>query len=51
MKDKFFDAFLIGFSFAIIIWSIAKNTFGIISLIPLYFIYKVVQKSKGDKTK
>ncbi|MGB5553090.1 MAG: FUSC family protein [Flavobacteriaceae bacterium] len=48
-KTKIINAVLIGFLAGIIIWSVAKNTWGVVSLIPLFFIYKLVNRSKVDK--
>ncbi len=44
------NAFLIGFLIGIIIFSIVKNTWGLLTLIPLYIIYKLSNPSKYDKT-
>ena len=49
MKEKFINAFLIGFMFAAIVWSIAKNTFGLFTLVPLIIIYMLVNKDKIKK--
>ncbi len=50
MKSRsIMNAFIIGFMIGIVIWSIAKNTYGLVTLIPLYFIYKLVNNSKSDK--
>tara|TARA_B100000029_G_C17061158_1_gene773172 strand:+ start:397 stop:540 length:144 start_codon:yes stop_codon:yes gene_type:complete len=46
MKEKYINAFIIGFSFGVVIWSVAKNTVGLYTLIPLFIIYKIVNKSK-----
>ncbi len=46
MKEKFTNAFIIGFMAAVVVWSIAKNTFGLFTLIPLFIIYKIVNKTK-----
>lgn len=43
------NAFIIGFMIGIIIWSILKSTLGLLTLIPLYFIYKLANNSKNDK--
>lgn len=43
------SAFIIGFMFGVILWSVAKNTWGLFTLIPLYIIYKVINDSKSDK--
>jgi len=40
------SALAIGIMAGVIIYSVAKNTWGFLTLIPLYFIYKMV---KGDK--
>ncbi len=43
------NAFIIGFMIGIIIWSILKSTLGLLTLIPLFFIYKLANSSKNDK--
>ena len=48
-NTKIINATLIGFLVGIVIWSIAKNTWGFLTLIPLFFIYKLVNHSKNDK--
>lgn len=51
-KMKSFSIFrglIIGFLVGIIFFSIAKNTWGILTLIPLYFIYKMVNDPKNKK--
>ncbi|MEM1325726.1 MAG: FUSC family protein [Bacteroidota bacterium] len=45
-SDSIWSALLIGFMVGIVIFSIVKNTWGFLTLIPLYFIYKMVN---GDK--
>lgn len=40
------DAFFIGFLIGIIIYSVAKNTWGLITLIPIFLIYKFLKKPK-----
>ncbi|MDO7171240.1 FUSC family protein [Mariniflexile sp. AS56] len=47
--DTFINALLIGFCIGIVVWSVAKNTWGFLTLIPLFFIYKMVNKSKNDE--
>jgi hypothetical protein len=42
------NAILIGFLIGIIIYSILVNSVGLFTLIPLYFIYKLVIKSKRN---
>ena len=41
MKEKYINAFIIGFSAGIIVWSVAKNTVGLFTLIPLFFYIQV----------
>lgn len=43
------NALLIGFMIGVIIWGVAKNTLGFLTLIPLFFIYKLVNNSKDNK--
>lgn len=43
------NAVLIGFMIGIIIWSIANSTVGLLTLIPLFFIYKLINKSNSNK--
>ena len=45
------NALLIGFLFGIIIYSFAKNSWGLLTLIPLYFIYKLVNDPKNGRLK
>lgn len=42
------NAVLIGIMIGIIVWSVAKNTVGVFTLIPLFFIYKLINGSKND---
>ena len=42
---------MIGFLGGIIFYSIAKNSWGMVSLIPLYFIYKLVNDPKNKRSK
>jgi len=41
-----FDAFFIGFLVGIIIYSVVLNSWGFLTLIPLYLIYVFLKKSK-----
>jgi hypothetical protein len=41
-----FDAFFIGFLVGIIIFSVAVNSWGVLTLIPLYLIYLFLKKPK-----
>jgi hypothetical protein len=43
------NAFFIGFLIGIVVFSVMKNSYGMLTLIPLYFIYKLVKESKRDK--
>lgn len=43
------DAFFIGFLVGIIIYSVAANTWGFLTLIPLYLIYILLKKPKKLK--
>ena len=49
MKEKYTNAFIIGFMVAVVVWSVAKNTFGLFALIPLFIIYMLVNKDKIKK--
>ena len=49
LKNKYTNAFIIGFMVAVVVWSVAKNTVGLFTLIPLFIIYKIVNNSKDDK--
>ena len=40
------DAFFIGFLIGIIVFSVAANTWGFLTLIPLFIIYVFLKKSK-----
>lgn len=40
------NALLIGFLAGVIVYSIVKNSLGFLTLIPLYFIYKLINNSK-----
>lgn len=45
------NALLIGFLAGIIFYSIAKNSWGMLTIIPLYFIYKLVNDPKNKRKK
>ena len=49
MKEKYTNAFIIGFMVSVIVWSVAKNTFGLFALFPLFIIYMLVNKDKIKK--
>lgn len=40
------NAVLIGFLIGIVIYSIVKNSWGLLTLIPLFFAYKLINNSK-----
>ena len=42
-------AALIGVMIGIIIYSVLKNTWGFLTLIPLYFIYRMTKKSERNE--
>lgn len=43
-----FDATFIGILIGIIIYSIVKNTWGLVTLVPLFLIYQLLKKSKKN---
>lgn len=43
------NAFLIGFLIGIVFYSVIKNTWGFLTLIPLFFAYKLINNSKYEK--
>lgn len=45
------NAFIIGFLAGIIIYSFAKNSWGLLTLIPLYFIYRMVNDPRNIRFK
>ncbi len=44
------NALLIGFLVGIIIFSVAKSTWGFLTLIPLFMIYKLVNNPENKKS-
>lgn len=48
-SNKVTNSFLFGFLIGIIIYSIVKNSWGILTLIPLYFLYQLINNSKANK--
>ena len=42
------DAVFIGILIGIIIYSIVKNTWGLVTLVPLFLIYQLLRKSKKN---
>lgn len=45
------NAFIIGFLMGIVIYSFAKNSWGFLTLIPLYLVYKMVNDPKNIRSK
>lgn len=45
------NAFFVGFLLGIIIYSLVKNSWGMLTIIPLYFIYKMVNDPKNKRSK
>ena len=43
------NALLIGFAIGIIIYSVAKNSLGYFTLIPLFFVYKLLNNPKNNQ--
>ena len=48
-SNSIINALLIGFMIGVIIYSIIKNSIGLFTLIPLFFIFKVINKSENNK--
>lgn len=42
------NAVLIGFLMGVVIYSVVKNTWGFLTLIPLFLAYRLINKSKYD---
>ena len=42
------NAVLVGFLLGIVFYSVMKNTWGFLTLIPLFFAYKLINKPKHD---
>jgi hypothetical protein len=45
------NALIIGFLMGIIFYSFAKNSWGMLTLIPLYFAYKIINDPKNKRYK
>lgn len=43
------DAFFIGFLVGIIIYSVVMNSWGFLTLIPLFIVYKLLKKSERNE--
>ncbi len=48
-SNSIINAFLIGVMVAVIVYSIVKKNVGFVTLIPLYFTYKLLNNSKNNK--
>ena len=48
-SNAILNAVLIGFFIGIVIYSIFKNSWGMVTLIPLYFAYKLFNKPKAEE--
>ena len=48
-SNKITNSLFIGFLLGVIFYSIVKNSWGFFTLIPLFFIYKLVTNAKKDK--
>lgn len=48
-SNAFMHALLIGIMIGVVIWSVAKNTVGLFTLIPLFFAYKLLNGSKNNE--
>jgi hypothetical protein len=44
-SNSIMNAVLIGFFVGIIVYSVVKDTVGLVTLIPLFFAYKLINKS------
>lgn len=45
------NSFLIGILVGVIFYSVVKNSWGVLTLIPLYFIYKMTKDPRNKKRK
>lgn len=48
-SNALMNAFLIGFLIGIVFYSVVKNTWGFLTLIPLFLAYKLINNSKYEK--
>jgi|GEM_PF-5271689 len=46
-SDALFHAVFIGFMIGIVLYSVAKGSVGLVTLIPLYIIYRLFKKSRN----
>lgn len=49
-RNQLINSTLIGFLIGIIIYSVAKNSWGLVTLIPLFLIYKLANKPKKEES-
>lgn len=47
-SNAYLHAALIGFLIGVIVFSVVKSTWGLFTLIPLYFIYKLLKTPQED---
>lgn len=45
------NAFIVGFFIGILVYSFVKNSWGLLTLIPLYLIHKIVSDPKNARAK
>lgn len=45
------NALIIGFLIGIVFYSFVKNSWGMLTLIPLYFVYKIINDPKNKRSK
>jgi membrane protein insertase Oxa1/YidC/SpoIIIJ len=45
------SAFFVGLTIGIVIYSVAKNSWGFFTLILLYIVYKIINDSKNERYK
>jgi hypothetical protein len=45
------NAFFIGLLLGIVFYSVIKSTFGFLMLIPLYFVYKMINDPRNKRNK
>ena len=48
---SFINALIIGFLMGVVFYSVVKNTWGIFTLIPLFFVYKLINDPKNKRYK
>lgn len=48
---SFTNALIIGFLMGVVFYSVVKNTWGIFTIIPLFFVYKLINDPKNKRYK